>query len=398
MDRKGGIGKEMSKQKTTEEFKQELSRILPDIEIIGEYVNYHTKIDFRCKRCGYVHSSLPAVLLHDKYVQEGCSKCRPNKKTLTHEQFVEMIKDKINPSIEIVGKYTGYYNKITCRCKICGEISALSTTTIRYGGGCSKCQHEIGFQKRRKTPEQFEEEMKKYSLNYSILEPYKNWNTKLLCKCNVCGYEWEKSPSDLLYLPSKDCPLCGNKKAHDKQAISTEEFAVKLNRANNRIKVVGEYYNNATKIKCYCMDCCQYFDAMPRNLLNRKNCPLCTKSRGETIIKKWLKEHQINYIKEKTFPDLIGLGGGKLRYDFYLPNMQTIIEYNGIQHERPEDFGGKGESFAKEQYNKQKRHDCIKREYAVLHNIKMIELWKKDLPNLESILNNELITFAQNGE
>jgi hypothetical protein len=55
-------------------------------------------------------------------------------------------------------------------------------------------------------------------------------------------------------------------------------------------------------------------------------------SKGEEKIAKILRENKIFYIQEKIFNDL---KGGRLRYDFFIPNYngkKIIVEVNGEQH------------------------------------------------------------------
>ena len=54
-------------------------------------------------------------------------------------------------------------------------------------------------------------------------------------------------------------------------------------------------------------------------------------SKGEDQIEYLLRKKKVTYIKEKNFPDF---RGGKLRFDFYLPNTSTLIEVDGEQHFR----------------------------------------------------------------
>ena len=87
----------------------------------------------------------------------------------------------------------------------------------------------------------------------------------------------------------------------------------------------------------------------------------------------------------KTFEDLKGVGGYKLRYDFYLPTYNVLIEYQGKQHEEViEYFGGE------EKFKIQQEHDRRKREYAEKYNIKLLEIWYWDFKNIEEILSKEL--------
>ena len=64
------------------------------------------------------------------------------------------------------------------------------------------------------------------------------------------------------------------------------------------------------------------------------------------------------------FNDLIGVGSGLLRFDFYLPDYNTCIEFQGLQHFKPIDFFGGEEDFIIQQKN-----DNKKKEYCEKHNI-----------------------------
>lgn len=79
---------------------------------------------------------------------------------------------------------------------------------------------------------------------------------------------------------------------------------------------------------CKC-DCGNITKVLINNLLSKatQSCGCLKTSIGELNIETLLRENNIEYIKEKTFEDL-----GKLRFDFYLPTYQRLIEFDGIQH------------------------------------------------------------------
>lgn len=67
-----------------------------------------------------------------------------------------------------------------------------------------------------------------------------------------------------------------------------------------------------------------------------------------------------------TFSDLLGVGGGRLRFDFaiFLNNqLDCLIEYNGLQHyEKPQGKWG-------EAWETLIENDRRKQEYCKTHNI-----------------------------
>jgi len=125
-------------------------------------------------------------------------------------------------------------------------------------------------------------------------------------------------------------------------------------------------------------------------------CPECNKSRGEKKCQDVFIIKNIIYIPQKEFDGLIGLRGGNLSYDFYLPKYNLLIEYQGEQHERPIDFYGKGKKYAKEQFEKQKEHDKRKKEYTINNGYNFLEIWYYDFNDIENILDKYLSELELN--
>lgn len=68
-------------------------------------------------------------------------------------------------------------------------------------------------------------------------------------------------------------------------------------------------------------------------------CPKCwTASKGEAFIAGLLSEMGVEFEREKTFPTCRVVK--KRRFDFYLPDMGILIEYQGLQHFTPVDRMG----------------------------------------------------------
>ena len=111
----------------------------------------------------------------------------------------------------------------------------------------------------------------------------------------------------------------------------------------------------------------------------------CLRSGGEYNIIQWLEKNNIEYESQKKFPNLVGINGGNLSYDFYLPTYNLLIEAQGQQHITPKElFGGE------EQFQKQQEHDKRKRDYAEANGYKLLEIWYYDYDRIEEILNREL--------
>jgi len=117
---------------------------------------------------------------------------------------------------------------------------------------------------------------------------------------------------------------------------------------------------------------------------NTKLCPDCNKSQGEKECKRFLDIRNLFYIPQKKFEGLIGTGGGLLSYDFYLPQYNLLIEYQGQFHD--------GTAFQqnKNDIEKQVEHDRRKKEYALRNGYDLLEIWYLNYDNIEEILDNYL--------
>ena len=111
---------------------------------------------------------------------------------------------------------------------------------------------------------------------------------------------------------------------------------------------------------------------------NTMSCGCQNISHGEFYIKTILEENNIKFESQYKFDDC--KNKFKLPFDFYLPDYNMCIEYDGLQHYRPiERFGG-DEGFLKRQEN-----DNIKTNYCIEHDIQLIRIpynWsKKEINN-----------------
>ena len=217
--------------------------------------------------------------------------------------------------------------------------------------------------------------------NIEILGEYVNNRTKVKVRCKKDGYEWEVRPKELLR--GNGCPKCSN---HIQ--LTHEEFIDRMKKANNNIEILGEYVNNGTKIKCRCKIDGYEWSATPNNLLNGSGCPKCSSSKGEKRIAKYLDNNNIEYREQYKFNNC--KFKKCLPFDFYIPSLNTIIEYDGRQHyEIVEWFGGL------DGFVDTKIRDIVKTLYCKENNIKLIRIPYWDFDNIEEILDRELEEFLK---
>lgn len=105
----------------------------------------------------------------------------------------------------------------------------------------------------------------------------------------------------------------------------------------------------------------------------------CKESVGEERIRKYLELNKIEYIQEKRFDDC--RDNKPLPFDFYLPNHNLIIEFDGRHH-----FEEKGRG----NYEITVKHDKIKNQYCKEHNINLLRIPYWEGNNIEDVISKQL--------
>lgn len=149
-------------------------------------------------------------------------------------------------------------------------------------------------------------------------------------------------------------------------------------------------YTNARDncLRCVCTKHGEFRTSLA-NYQRYSGCPMCNSSAGERSIADYLNKYSIEYEKPKSFNGLVGVGGKKLSYDFYLPYYNMLIEYQGAQHESPGHFSS-DINVSEQNFLRQKEHDKRKKEYAIKNGYKFLEIWYYDFYNIDNILNKNL--------
>lgn len=107
---------------------------------------------------------------------------------------------------------------------------------------------------------------------------------------------------------------------------------------------------------------------------------------GELLISNLLEKNKIKYYFNKSLKDCIS--SSRLRFDFYLPDYNICIEFDGPQHFKPIDFFG-----GEEEFSKTKLRDNIKNQWCEVNKIKLLRLnYLQSKEHIEDVLTEEIIT------
>lgn len=111
------------------------------------------------------------------------------------------------------------------------------------------------------------------------------------------------------------------------------------------------------------------------------------KSKGECGIIKFLKRNKIKYISEKSFVDCRSPKNRMLRFDFFLPDYNMLIEYQGQHHYMPVNKYRR----AKVVHDMTVIHDQIKKQYTIEKRFAFLTIDYKNFKKLDLILFEELL-------
>lgn len=279
---------------------------------------------------------------------------------------IEYIKDFLNQKnlkITILNSSDiKYRENVNFICEKHGEFNRRLDHFLE--NDCIECQKEVKLEKQRIKFIQKSKEIHVDKYKYDKVY-YVNSKTKVIINC--------KDHGDFLQIPNNHtsgsgCNYCNNK-------LSNTDFIKKSNKIHNNRYLYNKTEYNGNR-KYVTIICKQHgdFKQIARIHLDGFGCKKCNESIGEREISKILEEKNIEFIREYKFTDC--KNKYPLPFDFFLPEYNICIEYNGIQHYEPVLFFGGSKSF-----KYRKKLDLIKKNYCEENNIKLIIIKHNDKIN-----------------
>jgi very-short-patch-repair endonuclease len=308
------------------------------------------------------------------------------------------IKYDINKIKEILSLYsntellsTTYKNNRTplkFKCGKCGRIfyKRWDNMLTRKKFYCQSCCRSDG-SVIKKDKDDCISTIHKYG--FKLLSTYKNTKDKLLVEDNM-GYRGYISYENISY--NKHFSIFSSVFNLNNLIYNLNIFAKNNNIDSVPIKFIKRDKNRSDWVEIRC-SCGNHYITNVWNFIrdNVTKCPVCSKrmSKYELEIKKILEHNNVDYISQHTFNDCRNDKTNYiLKFDFYLPHLNYIIECDGIQHYKPIDFGGNGEEISKEMFRDIKYRDNIKNKYCKEHNINLLRISYKEFEknNIKSLI------------
>ncbi len=317
------------RKKTNEEYIKEVEEKNPNVEVVGEYIDSKTKIDYRCKKCGDIFSSFPSNILKG----HGCKKCsvieNSQKRMMTLEEYKMKVAQN-HPNVQVLGDYINSKTKIEHQCKKCGHIWNAVPASIISGRGCPVCAIKSAAEKKTKKHDEYIREISQIHPNVQVLGQYIDAKTKILHKCLIDGYEWFSAPANML--KTKGCPVCTGKavlQGYNDLMTTHPHIALEWDfEKNDKLSPTMVSYGCNKKAYWKCPMCGHSYLSQICKRTSGRNCPMCAKENKISNA-----ELRVYYYIKKYFSDTISSykneDKGLSEIDVFIPSLHVGIEYDG---------------------------------------------------------------------
>ena len=309
--------------------------------------------------------------------KHGCPKCdieipRTIRKKKLLEKARELHGDKYDYSKV---DYAGFNDKVEIVCRKHGSFWVKFWLHAKYGDGCVKCARDND---RSNLSEFISKAKHKHGDRYDYsLVNYVNSKNPITIICKKHGPFAQRADS---HLYGNGCIICSK----EAKKLSSEEFIRKAREVHgdkydySKVK----YNGNKRPVEIICKKHGSFWKKPNAHISSSSGCSYCWESTGEKLTALCLDKYGIKYIRQyKISPH-------RYRYDFFLPDFNIFIEYNGGQHYAPVEIFGGEKAFKKLQSN-----DNVKKELVKQNNGRLVIITYK-FANLESI-ENELIRLLK---
>lgn len=339
-----------------------------------EFNGYSKLCKVECTKCGniFTASQFGNLLRKAKRHNSVCHECAVLEKR--KKSFEEELNKRFPDEPFEILSFAGTHSPGIIKCKKCGTVKELACMKeiLNNKHICSVCfpSRYEETQNRKKNFLKFINDSDKWTFIDNDFDN-KNGQDKIKCKCNKCGYINEKTM--ITYMKGFGCPNC-----YGNRPLTTEEFKERL---DEDYELIGEYHGSNRNVLLKHLECGFIFKMTPDAYLHQfQRCPRCKRKQsiGEQLVAQCLDKYNITYIQE--FP--VTLENRHLRFDFYLPDLNKYIEFNGKQHYAIIPKMTPTEEMLKDlQYR-----DNLKKQYA---KDNLLVICYKDINRIEEIISSQ---------
>lgn len=261
--------------------------------------------------------------------------------------------------------------KVCINCKTHGDFWQTPKDHLS-GSGCQKCaallRKPIHMTKEEFIAKAIQIHGDKYDYSQVV---YINSHTKVKIICPIHGV-FKQRPSNHIGKHGYGCRKCGDERLREPyQNVIKKAEAIH----GGWYKYLGIVYTTkTTMLRIVCPIHGEFMQAK-KDHLDGHGCKLCAESLGETKISLILNKLNIRYQREYA------LDNSRYRYDFYLPDLNILIEYDGMHHFKAVPTWGGASRLSKDNFR-----DIAKNELAISKNKLLIRIPYTKYNDLENYI------------
>ena len=324
-------------------------------------------------------------------------------KPYTNEEVVERLREQYGDDYDYTQvDYKNSRTPITLRCKKHDVVFSRTPLNLLKGWGCPACNKEQGKtwantvaktydpsrRSERWTTERFIAESKDYHgegfFDYSQCHYVNNDTPVTLIRIadgavvNVLPHEHLRNDADYGIAPRYYQGTTDKEKIH---------FLVRQLEENIETPIyvpMQKIDDTSKRFKCVCPLHGEFVTSLAK-IRNGNCCPECDgsgESVGERNVRRYLQNKNIKFkqefrIEDKKYFETYAM------VDFYLPDLNTMIEFQGEQHYG---IANKAITHGSRKWQSQKKRDNHLRRYATDHNVRLIEVPYTYRSNVDTFL------------
>lgn len=335
------------------------------LKILSSNINGHDKLDCICLIDNTKFSKYGYQIKGLEYPCPICSKRAKEIKSYNKRKnrFLLRLKEE-KPTFILKGKFVSYstptdFLHTTCN-RIIHNVTPINLLRTPYTDkGCNYCSKNHHW-----SDKEIKDWLYNNEPNYYFIYSKMIHNNNYVKLKHICGKEtlvlWKS-----FFRDGVRCSRCNGGAVKSLNEFKDQVY--QLEHGHYVVDSKSIYVNAKTPLEMIHVDCGKHYPVTPNGFLSGTRCPRCSQSHGERFIEKYLINKRLKYFSQYRFSDC--KYKEPLPFDFYLPDLNMCIEYDGIQHyEVVELFGGI------QGFKIRKKRDLIKNEYCNSYGIKLLRI------------------------
>ena len=221
----------------------------------------------------------------------------------------------------------------------------------------------------------------------------------------ICKKHNDKGVQHVTYghmLEGKGCYWCGRERCEQaRRDMVPLQKRIDICEQNGLLYVGSNYNDKLLNIEFVCarhseigVQTMRYAN-MKRGIAGCRYCAkeqMCVQSKGEVETERYLQQHQIRYVRQKTYTDCRDVN--MLPFDFFLVDHNTVIEFDGEQHYYPVNFHGMAPEDVDKNFLNVQKHDRIKNKYCEDNDITLIRIPYTERGCIDAYLTQQLKVYG----